>query len=137
MPSLIEAIIVSCVPLIDFCIYQVVDFENGKESETIVEVLLHETSDDGYQSTVVRLSPITGRTHQLRVHMLHAGHPICGDTLYATGENLTRFPRLALHALQLLMKHPATGEPISFSAECDFLSEEIKKKIGSLSADNK
>jgi tRNA pseudouridine32 synthase / 23S rRNA pseudouridine746 synthase len=67
----------------------------------------------------VRLHPLTGRSHQLRVHMLALGHPILGDPIYATGDALD-FPRLMLHAATLSLHHPATKEWVSFSVECPF-----------------
>jgi tRNA pseudouridine32 synthase/23S rRNA pseudouridine746 synthase len=57
----------------------------------------------------VRLNPLTGRTHQLRVHMLALGHPILGDQFYATGEALAAADRLQLHAEELGFNHPRGG----------------------------
>lgn len=68
-------------------------------------------------ATRVELKPITGRSHQLRVHMLALGHPILGDNLYAEGEVLAASPRLLLHAQSLVFKDPDTHEPMEF--ECD------------------
>ncbi len=110
-------------------ILKVVDEENGKECETSVQLLHHQVDSDGFRSSVVRLSPITGRTHQLRLHMRHIGHPILGDTMYATGEVLARRPRLALHAYQLRMNHPTTLQPLCFTAPCDILEEELCKRL--------
>jgi tRNA pseudouridine32 synthase/23S rRNA pseudouridine746 synthase len=67
----------------------------------------------------VRLSPLTGRTHQLRVHMAALGHPILGDPLYAEGEAAAH-PRLMLHAESLRLRHPETGVTMTFSAPCPF-----------------
>ena len=67
----------------------------------------------------VALTPHTGRTHQLRVHMQALGHPILGDSLYATGAALDH-PRLMLHAEELRLRHPATGAAISFRAPVPF-----------------
>ena len=69
--------------------------------------------------TRVRLSPLTGRSHQLRVHMLALGHPILGDPIYATGE-ARDFPRLMLHAETLGLHHPGSGDWVEFSAPCPF-----------------
>lgn len=69
--------------------------------------------------TRVRLSPHTGRSHQLRVHMLALGHPILGDPIYATGA-AREFPRLMLHAETLSLHHPATGMRVQFAAPCPF-----------------
>jgi len=62
----------------------------------------------------VELKPVTGRSHQLRVHLLSIGHPILGDSLYATAETLAASPRLALHACALAFDHPHSGERLSF-----------------------
>lgn len=72
------------------------------------------------QSTRVALEPLTGRTHQLRVHLQAIGHPIVGDTLYAPEAVCTRSPRLLLHACALAFAHPATGEPLQFAVAPDF-----------------
>lgn len=64
--------------------------------------------------------PITGRSHQLRVHMLALGHPILGDRFYATPEALAMAPRLLLHAETLTITHPAYGNAMTFRAPIDF-----------------
>lgn len=69
--------------------------------------------------TRVRLNPLTGRSHQLRVHMAHLGHPILGDPLYAWGA-AADFPRLMLHAETLRLRHPETNVTMTFSAEVPF-----------------
>ena len=94
----------------------IVDPEWPKNALTHYTVLAHETircpnedNDSGVQSqtvTRVALKPITGRSHQLRVHMVHIGHVIIGDPIYAEAEALTVAPRLNLHAQQLRLKHP-------------------------------
>jgi tRNA pseudouridine32 synthase/23S rRNA pseudouridine746 synthase len=94
---------------------QIVDHEQGKAALTHYRVL--EQLD---RSTRVELTPITGRSHQLRVHMQVLGHPILGDRFYADAEALARSPRLLLHALQLGFSHPQTGAPMAFEAPCPF-----------------
>jgi len=74
----------------------------------------------GQPATRLELTPITGRSHQLRVHMQHLGHPILGDTLYATPEQQQRVSRLCLHAQQLSFAHPDTGQRIDFYCEAPF-----------------
>lgn len=93
---------------------QKVDHEEGKPAQTDWRVI--KTSD---AETRVRLSPLTGRSHQLRVHMAETGHPILGDTLYASGEALDH-PRLMLHAENLRFRHPDSGVMQSFSAPAPF-----------------
>lgn len=93
---------------------QQVDYETGRPAQTNWQVIDH----DDY-STRVRLSPLTGRSHQLRVHMLALGHPILGDPIYAT-DKARDFPRLMLHAETLSLHHPDTKSWISFTAPCPF-----------------
>ncbi len=68
----------------------------------------------GQAVTRVKLTPITGRSHQLRVHMQYLGHPIVGDTLYATPEQQQLMPRLCLHAEHLSFYHPQTEQLVEF-----------------------
>ncbi|MBX2797201.1 MAG: RluA family pseudouridine synthase [Myxococcales bacterium] len=65
--------------------------------------------------TAARLTPHTGRKHQLRIHAALAGHPICGDRRHG-GDAGRRWPRLALHAHQLQIAHPVTGEPMQWTS---------------------
>jgi len=100
---------------------QKVDHENGKKSLTHYKVLKLEGSKTEELSSLVELTPITGRSHQLRVHMLALGHPILGDRLYAHEQALTVSPRLQLHAQMLTISHPTTNEVMEFTATCPFL----------------
>lgn len=93
---------------------QMVDHENGKEAITNWRVL--KASD---AETRVRLTPKTGRSHQLRVHMLALGHVILGDPLYATGAAADH-PRLMLHSEELRINHPESGKGMSFRAKTPF-----------------
>ena len=93
---------------------QMVDHENGKPAITDWRVLRGDDSE-----TRVRLMPRTGRSHQLRVHMLELGHPILGDPIYATGEALD-YPRMMLHAESLRIRHPETGKSQTFTAPVPF-----------------
>jgi len=70
--------------------------------------------------TRMRLMPKTGRSHQLRVHMLALGHPILGDPFYAEGTNLTDYPRLMLHAQELRLRHPDGGKGMAFKSPAPF-----------------
>ncbi|WP_083202807.1 bifunctional tRNA pseudouridine(32) synthase/23S rRNA pseudouridine(746) synthase RluA [Pseudoalteromonas lipolytica] len=94
---------------------QMVDHDKGKPSLTHFKVLEHEA-----QATRVELTPITGRSHQLRVHMLSIGHPILGDRLYAHSEALALAPRLQLHAEMLSLTHPVSDEKMVFEAAPEF-----------------
>ncbi|TYK67188.1 pseudouridine synthase [Colwellia echini] len=107
---------------------QMVDHECGKKSLTHFRVLGYsdENSTDEAMpvepiTTLVELTPVTGRSHQLRVHMLAIGHPILGDRLYATNDALTMRNRLQLHALNLSLFHPTSEELMTFSAPCPFI----------------
>jgi len=75
---------------------------------------------NGQQVTRVKLVPVTGRSHQLRVHMQYLGHAIIGDTLYADLEQQQLMPRLCLHAEQLGFAHPQTGEALNFYCPVPF-----------------
>ncbi len=66
------------------------------------------------------LEPLTGRSHQLRVHLSSIGHPILGDALYGSPEVQARAPRLLLHASALGFEHPATRERMRFASRPDF-----------------
>lgn len=73
----------------------------------------------GGGETRVKLTPKTGRSHQLRVHMLALGHVILGDPLYAKGADLNH-PRLMLHSEELRLNHPESGKGMSFRAKAPF-----------------
>ena len=94
----------------------IVDFNIGKPSLTLYRVLNY---DAGTHTTRVALTPETGRTHQLRVHMKEQGHPILGDPLYSEGP-ARDFPRLMLHAESLRIRHPDGGRYMTFSAPVPF-----------------
>lgn len=93
---------------------QHVNFETGKPSITDWRVLRR-----GDGETRMKLSPLTGRSHQLRVHMAAIGHVILGDPLYASGP-AADYERLMLHADSLKIRHPESGAAMSFSAPCPF-----------------
>jgi tRNA pseudouridine32 synthase/23S rRNA pseudouridine746 synthase len=71
-------------------------------------------------ATRLRLAPITGRSHQLRVHLASLGHPILGDPLYGTAETRAAAERLQLHAESLAFRHPADGRAVAFADPCPF-----------------
>ncbi len=66
------------------------------------------------------LVPVTGRTHQLRLHLNAIGHPVLGDRLYGPPEAQQASPRLLLHATGLAFAHPATGDGLRFTSPCPF-----------------
>ena len=96
---------------------QVVDAIRGRPSLTRYRVL---EFDDARAATRVELEPVTGRSHQLRVHLLALGHTILGDALYGSAEVQAAAPRLLLHASSLRFTHPASGETMSFDSSPPF-----------------
>jgi len=89
----------------------IVDDKNGKPSETRFGILKR------YQTSAwVEAQPMTGRTHQVRVHAAALGHPLLGDILYGASESKL-IARPALHAYSLTFTHPATNERVTFKAE--------------------
>ena len=97
----------------------IVDLDWHKNALTHYEVLAHEDCN-GQQVTRVALKPVTGRSHQLRVHMIHVGHVIIGDPIYAEGAALSIAPRLNLHAEQLRLKHPTLGAWMDWESPTPF-----------------
>ena len=93
---------------------QMVCHDTGKQAVTDWRVLRY-----GDTETRVRLSPKTGRSHQLRVHMLALGHPILGDPFYAEGA-AAAYPRLMLHSEELRLRHPDGGAGQRFRAKVPF-----------------
>lgn len=96
---------------------QQVDWENGKPSLTYFTVIYSENDE-----SLVELLPVTGRSHQLRVHMAAIGHPILGDRLYAPEQTVAKASRLQLHAETLIIRHPGSDQIMRFSAPIPFLS---------------
>lgn len=95
---------------------QKVDYVIGRRALTRFRVMQR---DSLARTTRVELEPVTGRSHQLRVHMQSLGHPILGDDLYA-GEAASRADRLLLHARDLAFIHPLTAERVEFHAPPPF-----------------
>ena len=93
---------------------QKVDHAEGRPAQTDWRVIRASDAE-----TRVRLYPLTGRSHQLRVHMASLGHPILGDPLYAEG-SAADHPRLMLHAESLRLRHPDSNATMSFSAPPPF-----------------
>jgi tRNA pseudouridine32 synthase/23S rRNA pseudouridine746 synthase len=95
---------------------QMVDHELGKPALTRWQVLRRERADG---RTLVELEPVTGRSHQLRVHMASLGHPIVGDSFYGAQPA----PRVCLHACQLGFVHPVSGQPINLHSPAPFAKD--------------
>lgn len=96
---------------------RMVDRIHGKPSLTRWRVL---EVDEAGTHTRVELEPVTGRSHQLRVHLREVGHPILGDTLYAPPDVQARAGRLLLHACALHFAHPLTDEALRFECPAPF-----------------
>ncbi len=94
---------------------RIIEPQHGKPSVTRWRVLQHLDDPSGHPATRVELEPVTGRSHQLRVHLQALGHPILGDALYASAALQAQAPRLLLHASMLRFAHPSTGERLGFS----------------------
>ena len=103
--------------------------EQGKPSETRFAI------EERYQNaTLVKASPVTGRTHQIRVHTQYAGHPIALDDKYGDKEfdqymQELGLNRLFLHAFSIRFEHPKTGETLRFNAQLDEKMKTILKKL--------
>lgn len=96
---------------------QKVDHQIGKPSLTHYQIESY-----GKRSTLVKLTPITGRSHQLRVHMMALGHPILGDGFYADPLAKRLSSRLLLHASALTIHHPYTQQPMTFECPAPFIN---------------
>ncbi|MEH6405556.1 MAG: pseudouridine synthase, partial [Sneathiella sp.] len=94
---------------------QKIDYETGKPSHTQWQVIKREK-----EKTYLSLSPLTGRSHQLRIHLKEIGHPILGDPLYGTIKTRDMAPRLQLHAEFLSFIHPGSGEPFTITSPPPF-----------------
>lgn len=94
---------------------QKICFDRGKPSQTKWRVLAR-IDKDGSPATIVELIPITGRSHQLRVHMQSMGHPIIGDRFYADAIIAGQSDRLELYAREISFDHPVTGKRMHFHA---------------------
>jgi len=95
---------------------QKIDYKNGKPSQTKYKLI----NTDNKNNSLVYLFPVTGRSHQLRVHMSSLGHPILGDELYGTSQTRNASTRLLLHAQKLSFIHPITNEFIEINSHKNF-----------------
>jgi len=96
---------------------RIIDHDLGKPSQTRWRAL---SQDHVAKTTRLELEPITGRSHQLRVHMMAIGHPILGDALYASAPVQAKAQRLQLHACALELMHPLSGESLRFFSKPPF-----------------
>lgn len=96
---------------------QMVCYEHGKHALTNYEVI---SRDAEKETSRLLLKPVTGRSHQLRIHMRELKHPILGCDLYAHDEALLMSPRLLLHARKISFKHPMSGKAMEIIQEPEF-----------------
>ncbi len=94
-----------------------IDPVNGKPSTTRWRCV---ASDAAANTSRLKLEPLTGRSHQLRIHLKSIGHPILGDALYAPTTIAMASPRLLLHATALALRHPLTGVAMHWRCAPDF-----------------
>lgn len=94
---------------------QILDLQQGKRALTFWRLLERDAT-----GSRIELTPHTGRSHQLRVHLNSLGHPILGDPLYAHAAALQAAPRLCLHATELAFSHPHNGRSLHFHCPADF-----------------
>ena len=117
-----------------------INFPIGREEDKSIRKMVRENGQDALtrysvverykDATLLDVQIFTGRSHQIRVHLEHIGHPIIGDTLY--NEESTHINRQALHSHYLKVKHPRTGESIEFIApipkDMEILKNHLKNK---------
>ncbi|WP_234641583.1 RluA family pseudouridine synthase [Delftia tsuruhatensis] len=99
---------------------RIIDALQGKPSQTLWRALPDANQGPAPTVTRVQLQPVTGRTHQLRVHMAALGHAILGDALYADAAVQAMAPRLLLHAQVLELAHPVSGACLRFESALPF-----------------
>lgn len=95
---------------------------SSRWTRTEWRVVKHSSSvaSEAFQWTLMELKPVTGKTHQLRVHMQHLGHAILGDSLYSRELVQLKAPRLCLHAAKIEITHPVTNELLTIESQCPF-----------------
>jgi len=91
-------------------VYSTTDAAKGKLAHTVYRVLR-----EVRELSLLEIDLLTGRKHQIRVHLAEKGHPLVGDRRYGRGNDT--YPRLALHARALTLQHPASGQRLTFTAE--------------------
>lgn len=96
---------------------QMVHFELGKHAQTLYQLIEYNVETD---QSRIHLEPVTGRSHQLRVHMMHIGHPIMGDKLYHPQPAQFHLERMALHAASLNFIHPFTQDNLTIKSIIPF-----------------
>jgi 23S rRNA pseudouridine1911/1915/1917 synthase len=98
-----------------------------KDAETFFKVL--RVFKD---TTLLEIRPVTGRTHQIRVHLAASGHPVAGDSLYGRKKAARKFPRLFLHAYTISFVHPGTGQRLEFASPLPPELESVLEKLSKI-----
>lgn len=96
---------------------QKICFDDGKKALTYYDVIHY---DAAANTSRVKLTPFTGRSHQLRIHMAEIGHPILGDDMYAHAKAYKMNKRMCLHSTHLAFTHPFTHKELNFTIEPEF-----------------
>jgi 23S rRNA pseudouridine1911/1915/1917 synthase len=99
----------------------------GKQSETSFAVV-----DSCEDAALVEARPLTGRTHQIRAHLAHLGHPVAGDVEFEAPDAQPRAPRLLLHAYKIELSHPGTGKSVGYRAPLPADIKAFWKKCGAV-----
>ncbi len=99
---------------------QMVDYQQGKSALTHYSVVKR---DEAAHRTLLKLTPVTGRSHQLRIHCAAMGHPILGCRFYGTDTSINAAERLQLHAYYLSIRHPESSELLTMHSQFDFAGE--------------
>lgn len=110
---------------------QKIDWKNGKKAVTHYRLLNYNRKAD---TSLLHLRPITGRSHQIRVHLHSIGHTILGDSLYAPSRIALKSPRLLLHAHYLALTHPVSGQAMEIS--CPALFPDLTDRTSSVHQDS-
>lgn len=111
-------------------VYSTLDPARGKLSHTAYTVL-RQTKN----FALLEVNLLTGRKNQIRVHLADIGHPVVGDRKYGKADD--HYPRLALHALSIFLKHPHTGRPLTFVAKMPYYFQRLVPTTGSTNTDFK
>ena len=111
---------------------QMVCYEYGKPAQTKWRLIESQNNNSGDLISCLELMPVTGRSHQLRVHCAEIGHPILGDPFYANERAYNAAERLQLHAQSLKIHHPKNGELVTFhdqvQAQINFMTSGLDGK---------
>lgn len=107
----------------------------GKKAKTNYEVINYYKDTEGREYSLVKAKPVTGRTHQIRVHLKYLGYPLVSDEFYTGRKTAKRdrtwCPRLFLHAQEIEFTHPETGKKVHFKSK---LSEDLEKALARLAS---